>query len=31
LYNEPGDQASKRKPGRVLVSHLQHQIKDVLT
>jgi hypothetical protein len=31
LNNEPGDQASKRKSSRVLVSHLQHQIEDVLT
>jgi len=30
LNNKPGDQTCKRKPGRMLVSHLQHQIEDVL-
>jgi hypothetical protein len=31
LNNRLGDQASKRKHGRVLVSNLQYKIKDVLT
>jgi hypothetical protein len=31
LNNQLGDQTCKREPDRVLVSHLQHQIKDVLT
>jgi hypothetical protein len=31
MNNKSGDQATKREPYRVLVSHLQHQIEDVLT
>jgi hypothetical protein len=31
LNNKPGDQTCKREPGRMLFSHLQHQIEDVLT
>jgi hypothetical protein len=30
LNNKLGDQASKRKPYRVFIPHLQHEIEDVL-